>query len=105
MVSEKCWFEFMEGMARELSTKSRILSRPGGRRGQEEGTGKRVEEEGEDCQAEDYGKKMFNGQLGQLLAHGKGQNWGGQMGVQLLAFSVTRDLGQSWSCHQFRVLI
>lgn len=37
MMSEKCWFEFVEDMAQEPSTKSRILSRPRGCRGQEEG--------------------------------------------------------------------
>lgn len=77
------------------------MSRPGGRRGQKEGTGKGVEEEGESFQAEDYGKKLFNGQLGAAISTWKGQNWGGQMGVQLVAFSVTGTLGRAGHAFSF----
>lgn len=91
----------MEGLTRELSTKRRILSRPGERRGQEEGAEREWRRKERIFRQRTTGKKLFNGQLGAAISTWKGQNWGGQMGVQLLALSVTRDLGRAGHAFSF----
>lgn len=49
-------------------------------------SGKRVKEEGEDFQAEDYGKKLFNGQLGAAISTWKGSKLGWTNGCSTFSF-------------------
>ena len=87
------WFRFTEGLAVGF-----WLTRPGKTQGAERAEGREgTEGEGEDFQAEGLPKKKKTKQkqkidnLGQLLAHGKGQNHGvGQTCVQTLALGQTQ---------------
>lgn len=78
----------------DRQTRMQRADRKCGRRRKEVGEGGRTFPPSEGLP--ETNKQKFLVSEGQLLAHEKGQNQGGgQVGVRILPFSVTRDFGQS----------